>query len=524
MPYLPAFVAQHAMLWRRGQDGTLQTLTGNRMIKTAEAMESGAAKHTKGFALGDLPLLALLIIVPVFGGRMAGEMNVLGLLGVYAIFEMAFLGWLIRIVPKTIERNIVLTFALRVHLQAAIQVLTRIAAIMSCVFLLDILMAEPSSMDAAGNALWFSLIFLSKIVWMYAISVSWWRCLSLLRNGADFVELIDGRYKQKSVTFQSPSTAVSAALDKYLDRLKSPKTPRFSRMFYQANVRIESCESNGQQTHLISWALLPIRVRVYLAETTRTSTELHWCCELRGGIHRLELFPGPAMVLSVMRYLQTHLFQPLTGDLALSGAVLKQDELRHKALESQLRILQAQIEPHFLFNTLANVRHLYRSSVEEGEGMMDHLIVYLRSTLEELRSDVSTVSKEMDLVLHYLAIMKIRMGDRLSYSFINSDEVSARAFPPAMLISLVENAIKHGLNNKADGKLTISAAREEQHLRVTVLDNGAGFSSVQGTGVGLSNIRQRLEAIYGNRAWLEVGALHTGGFMASIVVPLPEIE
>jgi hypothetical protein len=433
---------------------------------------------------------------------------------------------LVRIIPKTIERNVVLTFAVRLQMQAMIQVVTRIAGIMSCVFILDILTAEPTSMDATANVgrLWVTLIFLSKIVCMYAISVSWWRCLSLLRNGANFVELVDGRYKQKSVTIPSSFQAVSTAFEKYLDRLQSPKTPRFSRMFYQANVRIASCESNGQQTHLISWALLPIRVRVSLSETAKTSTELHWRCELRRGIHRLELFPGPAIVLSVMRYLQTHFFQPLISDLALSGAVLKQDELRHKAIESQLRILQAQIEPHFLFNTLANVRHLYRSSVAEGEGMMDHLIVYLRSTLEELRSDVSTVSKEMDLALHYLAIMKIRMGDRLAFVFINSEEVSTRAFPPAMLISLVENAIMHGLNNKPDGKLTISAAREEQHLRITVLDNGAGFSGVQGSGVGLSNIRQRLEAIYGNRAWLEVGALQTGGFMASIVVPLPEIE
>ena len=154
--------------------------------------------------------------------------------------------------------------------------------------------------------------------------------------------------------------------------------------------------------------------------------------------------------------------------------------------------------------------------------MMDHLIVYLRSTLEELRSDVSTVGKEMDLALHYLAIMKIRMGERLAYSFISPEGTATVAFPPAMLISLVENAIMHGLNNRPDGKLTISASREGQHLRVTVHDNGAGFSSVQGSGVGLSNIRQRLEAMYGTRAWLEVGAMATGGFMASIIIPTPE--
>lgn len=126
------------------------------------------------------------------------------------------------------------------------------------------------------------------------------------------------------------------------------------------------------------------------------------------------------------------------------------------------------------------------------------------------------------MALHYLAIMKIRMGKRLEFTFIAPDGVSNLRFPPAMLISLVENAIKHGLNSKEDGKLTISAAIENKNIRVTVQDNGVGFSSVQGTGVGLSNIRQRLEALYGNSAWLEVGALQTGGFVATLSVPLPE--
>jgi len=240
---------------------------------------------------------------------------------------------------------------------------------------------------------------------------------------------------------------------------------------------------------------------------------------LRGGIYKLELFPNPVDVQALMNFLRTHVFQPMSSELVLSNAVTKQNTLRPQAVESQLRILQAQIEPHFLFNTLANVRHLYRSSVDAGEEMMDHLIVYLRSTLEELRSDASTVGKEMDLILHYLAIMKIRMGERRSYGFIVPDGLSAHNFPPAMLISLVENSIKHGLHDRSNGKLTISCERDGQHLRVTVADNGAGFSSVEGSGVGLSNIRQRREAMHGNRAWLEVGASADGGFISSVMVP-----
>lgn len=492
---------------------------------------------TRAYRLADLPLLILIVMVPVLTGPAIGlfmngssgavDVRVTLVFFVACVgFELSFLRWMGRRAPKGIQLMTVWASALRIQLQVAMQMVTRVTVVVCVIYLIETL-TSASPRFASGQQVeifWPVFSFLGRLAIVYSISISWWRCLSLQRNGADFVALLDGTFNENRVLIPIPCDTVSTALDKYLDRLKSPKTPRFSRMFYQANISIRRVQMNGQKSYSIAWALLPVRVIVTLDAIGGAAAELHIRCELRGGIHRLELFPNPAVVLSVMRYLQTNLFEPLASEMALSGAVRKQDELRHQAIESQLRILQAQIEPHFLFNTLANVRHLYRSSVDEGESMMDHLIVYLRSTLEELRSDVSTVSKELDLVLHYLAIMKIRMGERLSYSFINSADVTAMAFPPAMLISLVENAIMHGLNNKPDGKLTITAAREEQHLRVTVLDNGAGFSSVQGTGVGLSNIRQRLEAIYGNRAWLEVGALATGGFMASIVVPFPESE
>ena len=124
--------------------------------------------------------------------------------------------------------------------------------------------------------------------------------------------------------------------------------------------------------------------------------------------------------------------------------------------------------------------------------------------------------------MHYLTIMQIRMGDRLAYRFTVPDTLLKHPMPPAMLISLVENAIKHGLANVSRGEIVLSAASDGTSLRVSVADNGAGISSVGGTGVGLSNIRQRLEALYGSRAWLEVGAPLEGGFVATIVIPLEE--
>lgn len=490
---------------------------------------------TRGWRLADLPLLLLIVIIPVLTGRAIGlfmdsssgmiDISVtLAFFVAYAGFEGAFLAWMTACAPKSVLPRTVRAFALRIQLQVALQVLTRGAVILIVVIGIDELTFAPVQGAARVPAHVYLPVFsfFAQLAIVYSISISWWRCLSLKRNGADFSALLDGTFSDKRIAILAPCETVAVVLDKHVVRLMSKMTPRFSRMFYQANISIIRTRSDGQHAYSLSWVLLPVRVIVTLAAVGAGAAELRVRCELRGGIHRLELFPNPAVVLPVLQYLQTNLIEPLTSEMALSGAVRKQEEMRRQAVESQLRILQAQIEPHFLFNTLANVRHLYRSNVAEGESMMDHLIVYLRSTLEELRSDVSTVGKEMDLVLHYLAIMKIRMGERLAYAFISSEQVAAMAFPPAMLISLVENAIMHGLNNRPDGKLTISAAREGQHLRVTVLDNGAGFSSVQGSGVGLSNIRQRLEAMYGTRAWLEVGAMATGGFMASIIIPTPE--
>lgn len=490
---------------------------------------------TRAWRLADLALLLLIVIIPVLTGRAIGlfmdsesgmvdTSTTLAFFVAYAGFEGAFLLWMTHCVPKSILPSKAMAFALRIQRQVATQVVTRGAVLFFVVRAFDELTVAPSS-NAVGlpaQTYWAIFSFLSQLGIVLSISISWWRCLWLKRSGADFTALVDGTFNEKRIAIPASCETVAIVLDKHVERLMSKMTPRFSRMFYHANISVVRTQTEDQHSYWLTWALLPVRVIVSLAAVSGATAELRVRCELRGGIHRLELFPNPTVVLPVMRYLQTNLVEPLTGELALSRAVRKQDELRHQAVESQLRILQAQIEPHFLFNTLANVRHLYRSSIEEGESMMDHLIVYLRSTLEELRSDVSTVAKEMDLVLHYLAIMKIRMGERLSYSFISSDGVAPMAFPPAMLISLVENAIMHGLNNRADGKVTISAARDEHHLNVTVVDNGAGFSSVQGSGVGLSNIRQRLEAIYGTRAWLEVGALTTGGFMASIIIPIRE--
>ena len=200
-------------------------------------------------------------------------------------------------------------------------------------------------------------------------------------------------------------------------------------------------------------------------------------------------------------------------------------ELERAALSAKLSALQAQVEPHFLFNTLANLKYLIRTDGETAQSMLDHLVGYLQNALPDMRSVSSTVGRELALAGDYLAIMRIRMGERLRYRIEADDAVRALPFPPAMLISLVENAIKHGLEGATRaGELLISASVDGAMLRLTVRDNGAGLSDEPGQGLGLANIHERLHLLYGEGAALTVSAPDEGGVEAVLSVPLPVRE
>ncbi|OYO27789.1 sensor histidine kinase [Janthinobacterium sp. PC23-8] len=193
------------------------------------------------------------------------------------------------------------------------------------------------------------------------------------------------------------------------------------------------------------------------------------------------------------------------------------------ALQAKLLALQAQVEPHFLFNTLANLKYLMRTEPAAALTMLDHLTDYLHSALPDLRAVSSTVGRELDLAQAYLSIMQIRMGKRLRFAIEASDTVRALPMPPAMLISLLENAVKHGLEGwPHPGTVRIEACLEEGMLALRVQDDGAGFggSAAQGAGLGLSNIHTRLALLYGGAASLAVAEGEAGGVSACLHLPL----
>jgi sensor histidine kinase YesM len=206
--------------------------------------------------------------------------------------------------------------------------------------------------------------------------------------------------------------------------------------------------------------------------------------------------------------------------VALLQAEADRERLARQAVQAELKLLQAQVEPHFLFNTLANLRFLVQSGSPQALTMLDHLIHYLRTALPEIRAESSTVGREVELAHAYLEILRIRMGGALEIETDAPRDIATVAFPPLVVLTLVENAIKHGIAPLGKGRVSVRGSAHEGRLRVTVEDDGRGLAGPIGQGVGLGNVRERLAAIYGETARLELTGRAGGGTTATIEVPL----
>src|SRR6266851_1154154 len=190
--------------------------------------------------------------------------------------------------------------------------------------------------------------------------------------------------------------------------------------------------------------------------------------------------------------------------------------------EARMAAMQAQVEPHFLFNTLASIDHLIEVDPQRASRMQKNLIALLRASMPAMREKATNLGRELDVVRPYLGILKVRMEERLQPQVNVSEGLYSAEFPPMMLQSLVENAIKHGLEPKADGgSLTVSAEVAHGKLHVSVADTGVGFAraATAGTGTGLSNIRERLKLIYGDAGELRIAPSAPTGTRVTIVVP-----
>jgi signal transduction histidine kinase len=202
---------------------------------------------------------------------------------------------------------------------------------------------------------------------------------------------------------------------------------------------------------------------------------------------------------------------------------LERSELERNALDSRLRLLQAQVEPHFLFNTLANVRELVDTGSPQASKVLDNLIEYLRAAVPRLH-EPATLGHELQLARAYLELMQMRMPDRLEFA-VQADPAALRvSCPPTTLLTLVENAVRHGIDpGEKGGRIDVRVFVRDRHCTVQVCDTGVGFRATGGgLGTGLSALRERLRLLYGDDAQLRFTELEPHGVCAEVEFPMED--
>ena len=203
------------------------------------------------------------------------------------------------------------------------------------------------------------------------------------------------------------------------------------------------------------------------------------------------------------------------------------EAMQRQLVQARLKLLQAQVEPHFLFNTLAAVDYLIETDAKRASIMQKTLISYLRAALPQMRQESSTLGREITLIRAYLQLLKLRIEDRLEFDIKVAPNLESAVFPPMVLQTLVENAIKHGIEPKPEGgRITVQAEIVDGQLRVDVVDTGVGLpdgdifgSSKNGSGLGLDNIRNRLAMLYPGASRMELRSGHEGGTLVRLSIP-----
>jgi signal transduction histidine kinase len=226
----------------------------------------------------------------------------------------------------------------------------------------------------------------------------------------------------------------------------------------------------------------------------------------------------PLVIVGILRNRQ---YETLNTQLQHEA---ERERLARELSESQLLLLRAQIEPHFLFNTLGAVQQLAEQGAPRAAELTANLITFLRASLAEMRSEQVTLRQEFALVEAYLQVMKARLGDRLRFTLDLPDALAQLQMPGMLVLTLAENAIKHGIEpSLRGGAVTISALQLDGTARIRVEDGGVGLGAQPGDGMGLENVRRRLQLAYGDAASLTLADAEQGA-IADIIVPIEEAK
>jgi hypothetical protein len=200
---------------------------------------------------------------------------------------------------------------------------------------------------------------------------------------------------------------------------------------------------------------------------------------------------------------------------------LERSEYERQALDARMRLLQAQVQPHFLFNTLANVRALVNTGSPRASAVLDSLIAYLRAAVPRLDEPATTLGQEVQLVRAYLELMHMRIPDRLQYSLHADEAALGLRCPPMAILTLVENAVRHGIDpNEEGGRIEVNVVLRDGRCSARVIDTGVGLgASGDGLGTGLSTLRERMQLAFGGDARLSLTGVVPHGTCAELDFP-----
>ena len=368
------------------------------------------------------------------------------------------------------------------------------------------------------------LLWVVLMCFVYASAVTHIRRVRLI-NGSVTASALANRQRRQIEVPMEPGRAFDL-LDRAIRDLPQAKTVESARDRLQIHARVLRVYPLGHTVPLLQRMLGAFGADhnvVYAVITPHGETStVNLSCEPESGAWRDWFTVDSATNLENAESISRAMSRGTTEVRRGEQAATKETEIEKELAVAKLRLLHAQVEPHFLYNTLGSAKYLVRSDPAGAEKIIDNLILYLRHSLPRLDNSLTTLGEELERVRAYLEIMQIRMGARLKTELNVPDALKSVPFPTMMLQTLVENAIKHGLEPKSGGgTIWVLALDKAGRVAITVADDGNGFGTeTAGSGIGLQNVRERLNLAYGADATFDIAANFPAGVAATITVPV----
>jgi signal transduction histidine kinase len=369
----------------------------------------------------------------------------------------------------------------------------------------------------------FVFIYVGVLVWVFVSAFSHVRRVRLVADQVDPSTLASRHRRQIEIPLPAGEAfeLVDAAI-RELPYVEAVESTRDSLQVY-AHLRRMDPYLGGKKGRRQSRGASGARrnqVRATIAPGGGTSS-LTLICEPEGGAWVDWFMVDDGTNLENMEAISRSITRRISEHRKQEESTARETASGKELAVAKLSLLQAQVEPHFLYNTLASAQLLTRTDPARADEMLGHLITYLRHSLPRTEDSFATLGEEVERARAYLQILRIRMGERLKLEIQVPEALKSVQLPPMMLQTLVENALKHGLEPLPEGGTVWIIAREaDERLTVTVADNGRGFSDEGGgTGIGLKNVRERLRLAYGDAAGFNVVSNFPRGVAATITVP-----